>query len=87
MKALILEFGLLFWIGYNWTHTTHTLTPHAHTRVRVCTHTKKKLGDSLASSERETHSTTERACVRVPYFFLDCPTTGPEALSHFGVWT
>ena len=65
MKALILEFGLLFLIGYNWTHTTHTLTPHAHTRVRVCTHTKK-LGDSLASSARETRSTTERA--RVPKF-------------------
>jgi hypothetical protein len=71
MKALILEFGLLFLIRYNWTHTTHTLTPQAHTCVRVCTHTKKRLGDSLASSARETSGTTERACVRVPYFFLE----------------
>ena len=44
-------------------HNPHnsTLTPHAHTRVRVCTHTKNRLGGSIASSVPQTCSITKRA--------------------------
>ena len=52
------------------TQPTHsTFTPYAHTCVRVRIYAKKRLGDFLSSSARETHSTNEHARIRVPCKF------------------
>jgi hypothetical protein len=73
-----------FWsVQLGHTQSTHsTLALHGHTRVRVGTHIKNRLGDSLASGVLETHSTTE--CARVyPNFSREIP----EKRYDTRVWT
>jgi hypothetical protein len=49
-------------------HNPHTHTTRIHKRARPCTR-KERDWEALASGAWETHSTTERACVCVHYFF------------------
>jgi hypothetical protein len=67
MSSISDKENIFFLIGYNLTHTTHTLHTHitrAHTRVRLYTR-KEEIGRHITSSARETRSTTERTSVRV----------------------
>jgi hypothetical protein len=76
--------------------TIHTLTPHAHTRVRVRTHAKKRLGGTSPSVRgKRAVPPNAYACLypklsgkipkkkKVRSIPLDSPITRPQAHSHW----
>jgi hypothetical protein len=77
-------------------HNPHTYTTSAHVCARLYTYKEEigRLSSLKCAGNERYHRTRMRACTllfsgknpekSIP---LDCPTTGPEALSHFGVWT